>query len=158
MELGLLLWSLRLEDECFQTIGMGKPYGYGRMKLQITSLRIVDPALLYCGDLTTDPWTDETDQILKYIDAYDKTALGTTGKKKKVASVRNRPEIKDFFFIKRTIRIGENMPYMELPEYQNIRDPLPTIRRIRQSMEEAAEAASAIMDPYEALREKYKRR
>lgn len=158
MELGLLLWSLRLEDECFQTIGMGKPYGYGRMKLQITSLRIVDPALLYCGDLTTDPWTDETDQILKYIDAYDKTALGTTGKKKKVASVRNRPEIKDFFFIKRTIRIGKNMPYMELPEYQNVRDPLPTIRSIRQPMEEEAEATSAIMDPYEALREKYKRR
>lgn len=29
-ELGLLLWALRLENGCFQSVGMGKPYGYGR--------------------------------------------------------------------------------------------------------------------------------
>ena len=27
-ELGLLLWALRLEDCCYQSVGMGKPYGY----------------------------------------------------------------------------------------------------------------------------------
>jgi len=41
-ELGLLLWALRLEEGCCQTVGMGKPYGYGRMKLTIDELREYD--------------------------------------------------------------------------------------------------------------------
>lgn len=46
-ELGLLLWSLRLEEGCYQSIGMGKPYGYGRMKLTIDAVRELDIDQMY---------------------------------------------------------------------------------------------------------------
>ena len=46
-ELGLLLWSLVLNDGCYQSIGMGKPYGFGRMSVKLDSLRLFDFAALY---------------------------------------------------------------------------------------------------------------
>lgn len=50
-ELGLLLWCLRLEEGCVQTIGMGKAEGYGQMELKITGLVEYDSRVLY-GSLT----------------------------------------------------------------------------------------------------------
>lgn len=162
VELGLLLWSIRLEEGCFQTVGMGKPYGYGRMNVQIDSLRTLDYDRLYGSDLTSNPWKDETDQVARYIDAYDAGVLGTTGKKKKIAHVRDRAEIQDFFFLKRSVRDGRNETYMELKEYQNVREPLPTVRSIRESEEgtaatSAGSAPTGPVDPYEALRNKFKK-
>ena len=162
LELGLLLWSLRLEDGCFQTVGKGKPHGYGRMKLQINALRILDPARLYCGDLTTDPWTDVSDQVADYIDRYNDSALGTSGKKKKPVYVRDRQEIQDFFFIKRTLRVPTEVSYMELSEYQNVRSPLPTIQDVRKATEKSPlsgdqPGSSDPEDIYEALLNKFKK-
>lgn len=162
LELGLLLWSLRLEEGCFQTVGMGKPYGYGRMKVRINNLRTLDYDRLYGGDLTSDPWKDETDQVARYIDAYDAGALGTKGKKKKAARVRERSEIQDFFFLKRSVRDGRNESYMDLEEYRNVREPLPTVRSIREGEAETAAsptgtASAGSVDPYEALRNKFKK-
>ena len=34
-ELGLLVWSLCLDEGCYQNVGMGKPYGYGRMSVRV---------------------------------------------------------------------------------------------------------------------------
>ena len=162
IELGLLLWSIQLEEGCFQTVGMGKPYGYGRMQVRIDSLRTLDYDRLYGDDLTGSPWKDETDQVTRYIDAYDAGVLGTTGKKKKTAHVRDRAEIQDFFFLKRSVRDGRSETYMELKEYQNVREPLPTVRSIRESEEGTAAASvgsapTGPVDPYEALRNKFKK-
>lgn len=162
LELGLLLWSLRLEDGCFQTVGKGKPYGYGRMRLQISALRILDPARLYCGDLTADPWTDVSGQVAAYIDRYNSSALGTSGKKKKLLHVRDRQEIQDFFFIKRILRAPAEVSYMDLSEYQNVRAPLPVIRDVREAAEKApqSDGGTGSSDPediYEALRNKFKK-
>lgn len=165
-ELGLLLWSLRLDDGCFQTVGMGKPYGYGRMSVQIEKLRELDLNRLYGADLAVSPWADTTDRVPQYIDAYDGSALGTTGKKKKTAYVRKRPEIQDFFFIKRSVRDGKQESYMDLDEYKNVREPLPAIRKIREDEEPNSSASSSTLsdsvpanpvDPYEALRNKFKK-
>lgn len=137
-ELGLLLWSLRLEEGCYQSIGMGKPYGYGRMKLDIEKLRILNPDLLYSADLSACAWTDEEEHIPDYIRKYDVYAAEKLyiKKPKPSPSIKSRPEIQDFFFIKSSIRKGTDIIYMELPEYQNIRTPLPSIEEIRK--EEAA--------------------
>lgn len=165
-ELGLLLWSLRLDEGCFQTIGMGKPYGYGRMSVQIERLREIDLNKLYGTDLAVSPWTDTTNHVSQYIDAYDSSALGTTGKKKKPALVRKRPEIQDFFFIKRSVRDGKNESYMDLSEYKNVREPLPAIRKIREDEGFGSAASGSVpsgsapmnpVDPYEALRNKFKK-
>ena len=38
-ELGLLLWSIALEDGCYHSIGRGRPYGYGRVRIRIDGLK-----------------------------------------------------------------------------------------------------------------------
>ncbi|MBL8150720.1 MAG: TIGR03986 family CRISPR-associated RAMP protein [Blastocatellia bacterium] len=46
-ELGLLLWSLALEDCMAHKIGMGKPLGLGSVKIKIHSLEIIDRKVRY---------------------------------------------------------------------------------------------------------------
>lgn len=66
-ELGLLLWSLRLEDNCYQTIGMAKPFGFGRVKVGDIKLHVEDLNKKYsefCFDY------EKTEDIDKYISLY----------------------------------------------------------------------------------------
>lgn len=149
-ELGLLLWSLRLEDGCYQTIGMGKPCGLGRMKLTIKGLREYSPAELYCsGDFNASTQTCGIETVNKYIEAYD-TAAGKNISKKP-SPLHNRKELKDFFFMKRMIRPVEEASYMTLDEYRNIRSPLPTVQSIREEEEtRAAEAKPMSEDEMKA--------
>ena len=102
----------------------------------------------------------------QYIGADAGSALGTTGKKKKIRTVREQPEIRDFFFIKRSVRNGKQESYMDLDEYKNVREPLPAIRKIREDEEPNSSASSSTLsdsvpanpvDPYEALRNKFKK-
>lgn len=53
-ELGLLLWSVRLEDSSWMNIGKGKPYGYGAVKLSILSVRSLDYRKAYGLPLPAD--------------------------------------------------------------------------------------------------------
>ncbi|MBU5293803.1 TIGR03986 family CRISPR-associated RAMP protein [Anaerosalibacter bizertensis] len=48
-ELGLLLWSLRLNKDCFQNIGLAKPYGFGRVKVKNLILKIENLQKKYSG-------------------------------------------------------------------------------------------------------------
>lgn len=132
-ELGLLLWSLRLEEDCFQTLGMGKPYGYGRMRLRVERLKLLDLSALYGANLSASPRREATDQIPAFIRAYDDYAAKRLYLKspKKRPSVTSLPEIQDFFYMKRVIRSGAEVGYMELEEYKNTRDPLPTVEDVR---------------------------
>lgn len=139
-ELGLLLWSLRLDEGCCQSIGMGKPYGFGRMKLHIDQLLETDLNSLYGGgNLCGAPGTDRTNQIEGCIAAYDRFAADALRlkKPKKRPSVRGCEEILDFLYLRSAIQPTEKAAYMTLDEYKNVRSPLPTVRDFR---EEAAQA------------------
>lgn len=136
MELGLLLWSLQLEKGCCQNIGMGKPYGYGRLRVRITTLRLLNLDWLYSSDLTTDYWKDETEQVSHYIDAYDREALKFDIGQGMQSRVRDQEEIQDFFFIKSSIRDGKNEVYMTFPEYRRAREPLAMIHELRKNTKE----------------------
>ncbi len=145
-ELGLLLWSLRLDEGCFQSVGMGKPYGYGRMKLEIEGLTVYTPEDLYDGTLTARGTAKGRDAIDEYIRAYDRAACETLGVKPQKdtgeVSIRNRPDIKDFFYMKRTIQHGPEFSYMKLAEYKNNRSPLPKAAKFREEDEEKARRAA----------------
>ncbi|HSH34822.1 TIGR03986 family type III CRISPR-associated RAMP protein [Schnuerera sp.] len=41
-ELGLLIWALKLDENCYQNIGLAKPYGFGRVKVKDIILNIED--------------------------------------------------------------------------------------------------------------------
>ena len=137
-ELGLLLWALRLEEGCYQSIGMGKPYGYGRMKLTIDSLTEYDLDSLYNGELMPvnckKTGHDLENTVESYIRAYDNTASLEMNLKK--LHLRDRPEIQDFLFMKRTIQPEEGFSYMPLESYKNTTEPLPTVRDFRKQEEE----------------------
>lgn len=159
-ELGLLLWSLRLDEGCSQTLGMGKPYGYGRMKLTIDELRELDYTKLY-GSLDGNPWRNSTDRIDEYIQAYDEFAADKlhVKKPKKRPSITSLKEIQDFFYMKKKTRDDR---YMELKEYQNLRSPLRSVADLRKDDEELGSSAADSVtqspdDPYAALRNRFKK-
>lgn len=69
-ELGMLLWGLLLEENSQQNIGKGKPYGYGRISVELKELQILDNEALYNGDsLCLQPYKPEkeTEKYKKYI-------------------------------------------------------------------------------------------
>lgn len=159
-ELGLLLWALRLEEGCFQSIGMGKPYGFGRMKLRIDRLVEYDVSALYAPDsLCRLPVSGDQDSIERYIRGYDSfvcEALHIKKPSKKAPSAGSEDAIKDFFYMRSAVRARDEVSYMELPEYKNLTDELPTVRQIREAAEEAQATEAAAPSGMEALLEKYK--
>ncbi|OUN06049.1 CRISPR-associated RAMP family protein [Flavonifractor sp. An92] len=159
-ELGLLLWAIRLDEGCFQTLGMGKPYGYGRMQVTISALREVEPEALYtpdglCGSLKKSG----ADAVEGYIRAYHTYASQKlAGQDEERRPIQEQGEILDFFFLKRTIREGREVSYLDLngKEYQNLSAPLPSVAQMRRSDAEGEEAASS--DALAALLAKYGRK
>ena len=71
-ELGLLLWSIRLEKNCEHNIGKAKAYGYGRVKIDIDNLRLFDLEKLYGFDvLDFNPYDDYSmDKVDEFIQIY----------------------------------------------------------------------------------------
>lgn len=134
-ELGLLLWALRLEKDCYQSIGMGKPYGYGRMKLTIDELDQFDMQTLYtpqglCG--AANPAEDTAAAVERYIRKYDTYVMEALHiKKAGMASIRDIEEIQDFFYIRSHIMPSAEVSYMKLGQYRNREEPLPRIRDYR---------------------------
>ncbi len=156
-ELGLLLWSLQLEEDCYQSIGQGKPYGFGRMTLKIDQLLEDAPSQRYEFGLLGQGMKNVTDEISKYIRHYDNYAACIKVKKpKKTATVSSRDELKDFFFMKRTIRKGEEVSYMELGEFKNnvaTLELVSAIRKYEQDQQEQAKQQNSMS--YEDLKKSW---
>lgn len=131
-ELGLLLWCLRLDEGCFQSVGMGKPYGFGRMKLHIDQLLETEPGSLYSPEgLCGGAGHDRTNYVDPYIERYNVCAAENLSVEEN--SIRNCSEIQDFFYLRSRVRAADEISYMSLKEYQNRREALPTITDFRQA-------------------------
>ncbi len=134
-ELGLLLWSLRLNENCRQSIGMGKPYGFGRMKLTVDQLLEYSPETLYSEDgLCSGPAAASEQTIQRYISAYDSYAAGKLyiKKPKKHPSISSQDEIRDFFYVRSAVQSGPAFSYMPLEEYRNPAGCLRTAKEVRE--------------------------
>lgn len=149
-ELGLLLWCLRLEEGCFQSIGMGKPYGFGRVRVSIDSLREYSPETLYSG-LTQTPaaQTGPVDRVEELIRRY-KLSAGQLAGLEPDAGITKLEHIQDFLYMKRCIRAAEEVSYMslrkpitrgngkpgKLNEFAAVERPLKPVRLCRRETEE----------------------
>ena len=133
MELGLLLWAIRLNKKCYHTIGMGKAFGLGRMSAEIEKLNLFKSKKDSYLNLSASPWDDCTSQIDKFISDYDKNALSLVNEKGNVSA---KDEIQDFFYMKSKIRPVNEVSYMSLDEYSNVTGWLPAVRKIRQEDDE----------------------
>lgn len=98
-ELGLLLWCIRLEENCYQSIGYAKSQGYGRVKIEIEKLMEFNPEkayqkLDYCMDEAGD------NRIGELIKHYQETAQRLL---ELPDSIMKLPEIQTFFTMKKLI-------------------------------------------------------
>ena len=142
-ELGLLLWSIRLNDKCFQNIGKGKPYGYGRIAVNIDKLVEYDFASRYTYDgLTSKPQLTSAEKIASYIESYNRYVVERLPGEKN--SVRDFPEIRDFFYMKQDIMDSiakEWCSYLPLKQgninpYQNNSTILKTVKQLHDCLQE----------------------
>lgn len=152
-ELGLLLWSLRLgleglqegkSEPCYQTIGMGKPYGYGRMQLTIDSLTEYTPDSLYGGDLLAPQshrWKDRecAEKVNEYIQAYDAEATAKLAGETDTQPLHKQDSIQDFLWIRSQIQSGPDYNYMALDDYRAMNSPLPVLSDLRNAAQKTDE-------------------
>lgn len=155
-ELGLLLWSLVLNDGCYQSIGMGKPYGFGRMSVKLDKLRLFDFAALYSASGFES--AGRTAECKPFIRAYKQ--FMNDHKSKTVPEVDDRPEIKDFFYLKKTIREDTEMvDYLTIDQkkepkrllFKEMYYPLPSVAELREEAEKDAPKYDSAEDATAAL-------
>lgn len=150
-ELGLLLWSLQLEDNCYQQIGMAKPYGFGRMKLKIDKLTEFNFEDMYSFDGLCNKANQKSDEDIKnYIKAYDKFAIKQLESKKK--TLLDEDIIKDFIYIKSKVRFDDEVKYMALGTHNKGEKALPSISDVRNNDDDTNNEP---LDPMQALLQKF---
>ena len=124
-ELGLLLWCLRLEKGCYQSVGMAKPYGYGRMRLTIDAIKEFEaPALYDSGSFLVSDTKSDAAGVEEYIKKYCDYAEQHLAD---LAPIKENSPLRDFFFMKTSIRTPNEMCYMSLKEYR-FKAALPSVR------------------------------
>ena len=132
-ELGLLLWALSLnsEKDTYHSLGMGKSYGMGRVKIRIENLKELDVSEFYCLQGLKKGLKKNSEKVDAYIKSYKKYARKELKEKEK-HNIEEFEEIKDFFFMHQISPLQEKeMAYMTLKEYTNNRGILKTVKDIR---------------------------
>ena len=143
-ELGLLLWSIRLEKDSWMNLGKAKAYGYGAMRLASISARRIDYGKAYgisglsaiaangtdaggtaaVTSLFEDPYRDLS--VDELVNAYRHYVRKYNGNR----DIEQLQLVRDFFAMKdsRLIPGPEATKYMPLEEYQkkkSAKTPLP---------------------------------
>ena len=130
-ELGLLLWSLNLEENCKQNIGMAKPYGYGRIEINVNKVKIYNYKKMYDINNLDFNVMDDVDKK-EYIDFYKEHISNWLGKS--VSEMLRTDRIKDFITMKTKIMPNDKVKYMKLEDYSlKNREPLPTVESVLNS-------------------------
>lgn len=123
-ELGLVLWSLLLEENSQQNIGKSKAQGYGRISIQADSLNIYDYEKMYdLSALDFAPFKeiqDTKEEIAKYINIYKTFIKESYG-----IDAMKEPSVQRLLLMKDSDEIPENSEqekktvYMTIKEYQD---------------------------------------
>jgi CRISPR-associated protein (TIGR03986 family) len=136
VELGLLLWSLSLEPDCFQNIGMGKAYGLGKINVKLSQIKEQSLSSMYNGIWTADPYNivshDEQKHFIEkckefILKSYNESSNNKNPKK----NITDISSIQAFVMMKKAAPEADKIKYMSLDEYSNqSRKPLQTVREI----------------------------
>lgn len=112
-ELGLLLWSIRLNAGSQMNIGKAKAYGYGRVALKIIDVKVVNLEKAYAikGILNLAPYEQiDIDDAIEYYKDTINSFL-------KVKTIDQLPHIQEFFMMKD----AAHMPNEKDIRYMSIR-------------------------------------
>lgn len=123
-ELGLLLWALQLKENCFHNIGKGKPYGFGRIKVENIEVRCLDYKKMYQSDkMDVSPYKEKED-VSSYVQEYQDYVKDSYG-----IELEEQLCIQEFFQIKAIFPDPGEIQYMQLDNYKD-RKILPTIKEV----------------------------
>lgn len=151
-ELGLLLgcldlglWRIHPEKECFQSLGSGKPFGFGRVSIRVCSLREYDIGSLYQSFSVQRQPDASRERLEELMEAYILRASellnqadpeNRTNQKLRADQNRKRlwreSRIHDFFFMKQKVwEDSKPVSYMGLHDFEKVNTPLTTVEKIR---------------------------
>lgn len=111
-ELGLLVWSIKLNDNSWMNVGKAKAYGYGAIAIADVKVKTLDleKAYSFDVDLGDNPMVDvdATDLVEEYKKCVNAKLVGQ--------KIDNLRAVKDFFAMKDSTRIpdNKNTRYMRL--------------------------------------------
>ena len=132
-ELGLLLWSIRLEENSLMNIGKGKALGFGTIKISDMKLKIFNLSKAYDISQMIDFDPMEEKNIDEYIELYKEEINSKIAEK----NIDKLESVKTFFKMHDGSSIPENdkIRYMSIDkrEYQNrVRDnvALPSVDEV----------------------------
>lgn len=141
-ELGLLVWSIKLNNTSRLQIGKAKPFGYGRVKPEIISIKELNAKEAYSEEtFSLNPFIEiEGEELSNYItDLISIYKSEMNDILKKLGIGNNLDEltfIKEFFAMKDSENLpgSESIRYMNINngEYQN-RRPLPSALEVKES-------------------------
>ncbi|MDI6604251.1 MAG: TIGR03986 family CRISPR-associated RAMP protein [Thermoanaerobacteraceae bacterium] len=134
-ELGLLIWSLKLNEDCYQNIGLAKPYGFGRVKVEGIKLFIEDLNKKY--NYFSFDYFKEENALDYYIEKYKKYFSDEFLNRD---DIENKIPIKEFIKIKSkivTLEEANNYRYMDLDskEFQS-KKVLPEILEYEETLKD----------------------
>ena len=126
-ELGLLLWSLRLEKNSWMNVGKAKSYGFGAVSVSDIIVKTVDLQKAYGLNvsLLADPF--ETQDADRLIETYKQEVTAKLGRQ-----IEKLQTIRDFFIMKDSTCIPDKnqLQYMSLKAYQSRTKPLPEVQQV----------------------------
>lgn len=135
-ELGLLLWSIRLDPErSMMNIGKAKPYGYGRIAVNLESVKRLDKKKAYSLEqLELNPYEELNQSAVdSLIQAY-KDHINQYLEKHKMKKIEELAFIQDFFSMKNNERKPDagKIRYMSIDrdEYQSRSKALPNVKEM----------------------------
>lgn len=115
LELGLLLWSIRLEENSYVNIGQGKAYGYGVSKVDLLSVKKYDREKAYDIEsaFVLNPYDEASLNADELIGDYKEALQNRLGTK-----INSNPSIRAFILMKNSAVI----PHESLTEYMSVND------------------------------------
>ena len=120
-ELGLLAWSIRLNDGSWMNVGKAKAYGYGAISVSDLAIKTIDTKKAYdITALSLNPYRDEN--IDELIREYKKT-INEKLQGRTPSNIDELRSVQDFFIMKDSRNMPEqkNIRYMSIDnrEYQS---------------------------------------
>lgn len=123
-ELGLLLLSIKLKDDCKENIGMAKPYGMGRINIDSVKLYLENINNKFNSlnqNYNLEDQIKYKESYLKYINNYLRQNYN-----KEFCNIK---QIKDFYKSKKYIGEAKDFYYMDIDEFSKFKI-LPKVEEI----------------------------
>lgn len=130
-ELGLLLWALNQDDKCFHHIGMGKPYGFGRVSVAEVSVSVKKLGEWYDSFDIAEKEVYETKNVAACISLYKEDVKSRFG-----IEVSDAANVREWIAMKSNLQSHETTRYMEIEHLSGGKDKWGPAKEYKELLED----------------------